>query len=314
MTLTTAPQGPASSEPQGPASSEPQGPSTSRAPAPPSPRPVRRHRDVAGLLLRGWTVLVLVFLFLPILFVVAYSFNSGRRLVIWDGFGTNWYGTAVGNEVVTGSVTTSLVVAALTALLAVVLGALAGIALARRGGGWSAPFLAVVALVLVTPEIVDAIAYLVWFVRLGIADPYVRLVVGHSVYASAVVTLLVRARLQGLDESLEEAAADLGAPPLRAFRLVTLPLLMPALVAGGLLAFTTSLDNVVISAFVSTAGTTTLPVYVLSSLRTGLKGDLAAISVLMLAVTLLALVLAALVLRRGGASAEQVTGTLTGAG
>ena len=274
----------------------------------------RQPRDVPGLVLRLWTVLVLVFLFLPILFVIGYSFNSGRRLVIWDGFGTNWYGTALTNDVITGSVLTSLVVAALTAVLSVLLGALAGLALARRGGRWTGPFLAVVALVLVTPEIVDAIAYLVWFVRLGIAEPYVRLVVGHTVYASAVVTLLVRARLQGLDESLEEAAADLGARPLQAFRLVTLPLLAPALVAGGLLAFTTSLDDVVISAFVSTAGTTTLPVYVLSSLRTGLKGDLAAISVLMLAVTLLALVVAALALRRGGASAEEVTGTLTGAG
>ena len=273
-----------------------------------------RSRDLPGLALRLWTVLVLVFLFLPILFVIAYSFNSGRRLVIWDGFGTNWYGTALTNDAVTGSVLTSLVVAALTAGLSVVLGAMAGLALARRGGRWTGPFLAVVALVLVTPEIVDAVAYLVWFVRLGIEEPYVRLVVGHTVYASAVVTLLVRARLQGLDESLAEAAADLGAPPLQAFRLVTLPLLAPALLAGGLLAFTTSLDNVVISAFVSTAGTTTLPVYVLSALRTGLKGDLAAISVLMLAVTLLALVVAAVVLRRGGASAEEVTGTLTGAG
>ena len=282
--------------------------------APRAPVQRRRPRDVPGLLLRGWTLLVLVFLFLPILFVIGYSFNSGRRLAIWDGFGTVWYGTALDNDAVTGSVVTSLVVAALTAAVSVVLGALAGIALVRRGGGWSGPFLAVVALVLVTPEIVDAIAYLVWFVRLGVDDAYVRLVVGHSVYASAVVTLLVRARLQGLDESLEEAASDLGATALQAFRLVTLPLMAPALVAGALLAFTTSLDNVVISAFVSTAGTSTLPVYVLSALRVGLKGDLAAISVLMLALTLLALAIASLALRRGGASAEEVTGTLTGAG
>lgn len=280
----------------------------------PPPRRRRRVRDLPGALLGAWTGLVLVFLFLPITFVVAYSFNSGRRLAVWTGFGTEWYGTALRSDVVTGSVTTSLVAAALTAVVSVVLGALAGVALARRGGGWTGPFLAVVALVLVTPEIVDAIAYLVWFVRLGIDDAYVRLVVGHSVYASAVVTLLVRARLQGLDESLEEAAADLGAPPRTAFRLVTLPLMAPALVAGGLLAFTTSLDNVVVSAFVSTAGTFPLPVYVLSALRVGLKGDLAAISVIMLAVTLLALAAAALVLRRGGASAEEVTGTLTGTG
>jgi ABC-type spermidine/putrescine transport system permease subunit II len=273
---------------------------------------VRRRIDGASVGLRVWAVLVFVFLYLPILFVVLYSFNRGRFLLTWRGFGTNWYRAALQNTDIRATLTTSLVVAALSALIAVVLGSLAGIALARRGGGWSRPFLLLLFLILVTPEIVDGIAYLIWFVRLNLGTGLFRLIIGHSVFSSAVVALVVEARLQGLDESLEEAAADLGAPPARAFRDITLPLMLPAVLASGLLAFTLSLDDVIISAFVSTAGSTTLPVYIFSALRVGLKGDLAAISTVMLLLTLVALTLAALVLRRSGESAEEVAATLTG--
>lgn len=123
---------------------------------------------------------------------------------------------------------------------------------------------------------------------------------------------MVRARLAGLDESLEEAAADLGASPLATFRQVTLPLILPAVLAGGLLAFTFSLDDVIISEFVALAGNSTLPVYIFSALRVGLKGDLAAISTLTLLATLVALGAVAWVLRRSGDSAQEVTKTLTG--
>ena len=272
----------------------------------------RRRVDGASVGLRVWTLLVFAFLYLPILFVVLYSFNRGRRLLSWDGFGTRWYQAAVQNTDIRQTFTVSIVVAALSALVAVVLGSLAGIALARRGGRWSRPFLLLVFLILVTPEIVDAIAYLIWFVRLDLGSGLARLTIGHSVFSSAVVTLIVQARLQGLDESLEEAAADLGATPAKAFRDVTLPLMLPAVLAGGLLAFTLSLDDVIISTFVSTAGTTTLPVYIFSALRVGLKGDLAAISTLTLLLTLGAITLAGVVLRRSGQSSEEVAATLTG--
>jgi ABC-type spermidine/putrescine transport system permease subunit II len=280
-------------------------------PAAAMPR-ARRLLDWPGALLRSWTFLTFLFLYVPILFVVLYSFNSGRFLLIWRGFGTNWYSAALANGAITSTLTTSLLVAALTTVVAVVLGSLAGIALARRGGGWVRPFLLIVFLILVTPEIVNGISYLIFFVRANLDSGLVRLVIGHSIYNSAVITLIVHARLAGLDESLEEAAADLGAPPGRAFRQVTLPLMLPAVIAGGLLSFTLSLDDVIISAFLSTAGTTTLPVYIFSSLRTGLKGDVAAISTLMLLVTFAALAAAVLVLRRSGESAEGVAQTLTG--
>jgi ABC-type spermidine/putrescine transport system permease subunit II len=272
----------------------------------------RRRADGAGIGLRLWAVLVFAFLYLPILFVVVYSFNSGRFLLNWRGFGTNWYAEALGSTGIRSALGTSLTVAVLSSLVAVVLGALAGIALARRGGRWTRPFLLLVFLILVTPEIVDGIAYLIWFVRLDLGSSLLRLVVGHSVFSSAVVTLIVQARLSGLDESLEEAAADLGATPWRAFRDITMPLILPAVLAGGLLAFTFSLDDVIISTFVSTAGSSTLPVYIFSALRVGLKGDLAAISTLVLLLTLGVLGLAAVILRRSGQSSEEVAATLTG--
>lgn len=283
------------------------------APVARASRPVRRRTDVAGVLLRVWAVLVYVFLYMPILFVVIYSFNKGRRLTLWRGFGTNWYGEALDNESIRLAIGVSLRAAVLTAVVSVLLGSMAGIALARRGGGWTKPFLVLLFMILVTPEIVDGIALLIWYVRLDLDLALARYVIGHSVFSSAVVTLIVRARLQGLDESLEEAAADLGATPWRAFRQITLPLMLPAVVAGALLAFTFSLDDVIISSFVSIAGEFTLPNYIFSTVRVGLKGDVAAISTIMLGVTLFALAVAALVLRRSGESAEDVTATLTGA-
>lgn len=276
----------------------------------------RRRRRVDGVAvgLRVYAAVLFAFLYLPILFVVVYSFNDGRRLLIWNGFSTRWFERALDSSTIQSAVETSVKVAGLNALVAVVLGSLAGIALARRPGRWTTPFLALVFLILVTPEIVDAIAYLIFFVRIELNETLARLVIGHSVFGSAVVTLIVRARLAGIDESLEEAAADLGAPPTRVFRQITLPLMMPAVLAGGLLAFTFSLDDVIVSSFVSSAGTFTLPVYIFSSLRTGLKGDVAAISTLMLLLTLVAIAIAALVLRRGGDTTEDITATLTGGG
>jgi ABC-type spermidine/putrescine transport system permease subunit II len=278
----------------------------------PSVRKRRPPRDVAGWFLRGWSILVYVFLYLPILFVVIYSFNENRRLVPWHGYSSEWFDEALQDDTIRAAIGVSVRAALLTSLVSVVIGSLAGIALARRGGGWVKPFLALVFLILVTPEIVDGIAYLIWFVRLNLDSSMARLVVGHSVFNSAVVALIVRARLQGLDESLEEAAADLGAPPTRVFRQITLPLMMPAVLAGALLSFTFSLDDVIISSFVTTAGSFTLPVYVFSSVRTGLKTELAAVSTLMLCLTLFALAVTAFVLRRSGESAEDITATITG--
>jgi ABC-type spermidine/putrescine transport system permease subunit II len=267
-----------------------------------------------------WGVLVFVFLFAPIVIIFIYSFNTGRLLVIWDGFGLDAYRAFFENPAPRNAVLVSIKVGIASAIVATVLGSLAGVALARRPGKWALGFLFFVVLVLVTPEIVDAVAFLPWFVQLGgwgltaFDDGYVRLIVSHSLFSTAVVALIVRARLSGIDESLEEAAADLYAPPLRRFSQITLPLMLPAVLAGGLLSFTLSLDNTIISSFVSVSGVTPWPVYVFSSVKASLRPDIAAVSTLMFLLTLFAIGLVALVLRRGGDSSSDIAATMAGGG
>ncbi len=277
-------------------------------------RPGMSGRPMADRALNVWGLLVIAFLFTPIAVIVVYSFNSGRLLASWEGFGFDAYAAALSNADIVSAVSVSVRAAAGAALIAVVLGTLCGYALARHPGGRIGRLVtALLALVLVTPEIVSGVALLPWFVSLGVDQElslfnsgWVRLVVAHSLFATAVVTFLVRARMQGMDSSLEEAAADLYTPPLRRFRLITLPILMPSVLAGALMAFTLSLDNTIISAFVQVSGSTPWPVYVFSAVRAGLRPELAAMSAVMLLLTLAALAVVALVLRRAGGSKDAV--------
>ncbi|MBN7794761.1 ABC transporter permease [Microbacterium esteraromaticum] len=278
-----------------------------------------RRRGTGDRILGIWSVLVYAFLFLPIIVIVLSSFNSGRLLVAWDGFSLEPFAALFEKPVIRDAVMVSLRTGLIAALLASVLGTLAGVAMARRPGRWVWWFLMLLLLVAVTPEIVDAIALLPWMVFLGqdlgigiFNDGTMRLVVGHSLFSVAIVSYIVRSRLVGLDEKLEEASADLYAPPLRTFLRVTLPLAMPAVLAGFLLSFTLSLDNTVVSAFVQVSGTTPWPVYVLSSLRSGLRPEIAAVSTVMLLLTLVSLALVALVLKRAGDSATDIARTMGG--
>ena len=284
--------------------------------------PAKHQRDSVSVVLRVWAVVVYVFLFLPILVIVVYSFNNGRSILTFDGLGLDGYRTGITDPTIQDAVKTSIVVAIGTAIIATVLGSFAGIALARRKGRWTILFMALLFLILVTPEIVVAIALLIWFVRLGgpfgpdttipaLSFGILRLWVGHSLFATAVVALIVRARLAGLDEALEEAAADLYATPWRRFSQITLPLMLPAVLAGALLAFSFSLDDTIISSFVSVAGSTPWPVYVFSAVRNALRPQVASVSTLLLLLTLFAITCVALVLRRTGQSGEDVAKTMT---
>ena len=281
-----------------------------------------RRRDLVDVMLRAWGILVYAFLFLPILVIVAYSFNNGRAMLVWSGVGLDGYRTGITDPTIQDAVKTSIVAASGTALIATVLGSFAGIALARRKGKWTVLFLALVFLILVTPEIVDAIALLIWYVRIGgpfgpkaaipaVSYGMLRLWAGHSLFTTAVVTLIVRARLEGIEETLEEAAADLYAPPARRFRQITLPLMFPAVLAGALLAFALSLDDTIISSFVSVAGASPWPVYVFSAVRNVLRPEVASVSTLLLTLTLIAIASVALVLRRSGQSSRDVAKTMT---
>lgn len=278
-----------------------------------------RRRAASDIALTVWGVVVFAFLFAPIIVVVMSSFNSGRLLVAWQGFSLEPFAALVSKPAIRDSVVVSLQTGAISAVVASLLGMLAGMALARRPGKWAAWFIGLLLLVSVTPEIVDAVALLPWLVFLGqdlglpvFNDGIVRLVIGHSLFSTAVVSYIVRARLVGLDARLEEASADLYAPPVRTFLRITLPLVAPAVLAGALLSFTLSLDNTVIAAFVQVSGSTPWPVYVLSALRSGLRPEIAAVSTIMLILSLGALAVVWLVLRRSGDSSNQVARTLAG--
>jgi ABC-type spermidine/putrescine transport system permease subunit II len=244
-----------------------------------------------------------------------------------NGLITSWYAKIFDFAGIGDAIRNSFMAAFGATVIAVLIGGMAGVALARRPGRWATIFMGLVFLILVTPEIMDAIALATWFPR--IQDiPIVghlftngwgpfngginKLWVGQSMYASAVVTLIVRARLAGLDESLEQAAADLGAPPGRAFRQITLPLIASAMIAGGLLSFALCLDNAVISTLISEAGSTTFPVALLGATRSTIKPFWGVGAISLFVVTMTSLWFLVVILRRSGDSASNIAATLTG--
>lgn len=262
-------------------------------------RPNRKPRSATRLILFFWVALIFLFLFLPIGVIIAYSFNGGRNLYVWTEWSTRWYSALFDNPRASEALLVSLQAACINAVIAVSFGVLAGIALARRKGRWTQPYLVLIFVVLGIPELVSAIGQMIWFDRIGIFDGLARLSIGHSLFNIAVVALIVRARAEGLGEALEQAAADLGARPWRAFKDITLPLMFPAVLAGLLLSFTFSFDDVIISIFVQRPGTSTFPVYILSSMKAGLKGDVAALAVIMLILSFLGVGIAATLLKKG---------------
>jgi ABC-type spermidine/putrescine transport system permease subunit II len=251
--------------------------------------------------LAAHAVLVYAFLYLPIAIVVGYAFNGGRQTLNWEGFSTRWFAEALRDDTITGALKNSLVIAAGNAIVACVLGTMLALALPRLWRGLRVPLDALVTMTLVTPEIVFGIAALVFFSHVGIALGLKTILIAHVVFNASVVALIVRARFVGMGQSLEEASYDLGAAPLSTFRQVTLPRLAPAIVAGGLLAFTFSFDDFYTSFFVSGAGSTTLPLFIFSSLRFGVSPVVNATATMILALSIGAVVLAYLVLRRSGA-------------
>ena len=239
------------------------------------------------------------------------------------GIRSEWY-RKIFRDINVGDPIRNSAIAALGAtVIAVVLGGLSGVALARHPGKWAKIFMAMIFLILVTPEIMDAVALVGWVQRVGgpfrhdigpIKYGYIRLWMGQSLYASAVVTLIVRARLAGVDSSLEEAAGDLGAPPSRAFRQITLPLISSALVAGGLLSFTLCLDNTIISNLLADAGSSTFPVALIGALAKGTPKPFYAVAAVMLfAITMAILAFLGVILKKSGESSTQIAATL-GAG
>ena len=249
--------------------------------------------------LAGFAGLVYLLLYLPIGVVVLYAFNDSRQVAVWDGFGLRWWGEAWGDPAIRDALALSVWTAAANAVLATVLGTAAALGLRNVRPRIRVAFDALLYTALVVPEIVIAIASLLFFATVApsvLGAPAI--VLTHAVFNTSVVTLVCRARLSGADRLAEEAAADLGATRWETFTRVTLPLLSPAILAGSLLAFTFSFDDVVLSTFVSTAGSSTLPLAIFSELRFGLSPKANVIATSMLGVTLTAVVIAQLLLRR----------------
>lgn len=249
--------------------------------------------------LRGLGIATFVFLYLPILVVVIYAFNDSRLVQIWNGFGLSWWSKTWADESITRALTLSAWTAAVNAVLATIIGTAAAIGLRNLGKRTRLAFDAVMYTTLIVPEIVIAIGSLLFFVTIGFPLGAPAIIASHAVFNISVVALVCRARLAGMDRSLEEASADLGATRWATWWQVTFPQLRPAVIAGALLAFTFSFDDVVLSTFVSSPGATTLPLRVFSELRFGLTPKANVVATTMLGITLTAVLTAQFLLRRG---------------
>ena len=244
-----------------------------------------------GLLSRTMLVLGLVFLYVPIVSMIVFSFNNSRLVTVWDAAHSptlKWYQALLRNEQILGAAFLSIRIALVAASAAVVLGTLAGMALARFGAFRGRLLLAgMTTAPIVMPEVITGLSLLLLFVALGqlIGWPHgvgaVTITLAHITFCMAYVTVVVQSRLAGFDESLEEAAMDLGARPLRVFWRITLPLILPAIASGWLLAFTLSWDDLVITQFVAGPGSSTLPMVIFSKVRFGVTPDINALATIM---------------------------------
>lgn len=284
-------------------------------------RAVDRAGPWVDLGFRVHAVVVYLFLYVPIALVVLFSFNAGERTGELRGLSLRWYEYALDDAFAMGALGTSVTVAFWTALIATTAGTLAALALQRVPRGVRMVFDVLTYVAIIIPGIVIAIALLVFFVNLfgwlnpalaslwssaGLGAPPVigkgipTVIGGHVLFTMAIVMVLVRTRLSGMDRTLTEASFDLYATPARTFLQVTLPQLMPAIVTGALLAFTFSFDDFIIANFVAGPGQPTLPMYVFNSIRRGITPEINAIATMVLVVTVLALGAAGLAYRRQG--------------
>jgi spermidine/putrescine transport system permease protein len=274
-------------------------------------RALSSDRVVDGAL-RAHAGLVFLFLYAPILVVVIFAFNENRYAATWTNASLRWFGITFRDETLRRSFFLSVWTAGLNAILATVIGSAAALGLRNVGRRARTLFDAFVYTNLVIPEIVIAIASLLFFSTVGFPLGAWAIVLTHSLFNVSIVTLVVRARLAGMDRSLEEASADLGGTRWGTFRQVTLPQLFPAVIAGALLAFTFSFDDVVLSTFITGPGATTLPLRVFSEVRFGLTPRINVIAVFILLLTLTAILISSLLLRRSGTSPVPAGETLVG--
>jgi spermidine/putrescine transport system permease protein len=248
---------------------------------PRSPAGGRLFRAVFGT----WTALVLIFLYLPIFVLVAYSFNASRLNIVWEGFTLKWYEQVWSNAPLMRAAQNSLVVAAVTTSVSVVLGTVGAWLLHRYRFTGERAITTLVATPIALPEIIMGVSLLVLFATLAMPLGLTTVIIAHVTFCFPFVLLVVRARLAGLDPALEEAALDLGATPMRAFWLVIVPSLRPAIIAGALMAFTLSMDEVIVTLFTASPDSATLPLRIFGMAKVGLNPMLNALSAIFIVAT-----------------------------
>jgi len=238
------------------------------------------------------------FLYLPMLILIIYSFNGGRLVTVWSGFSTKWYGELLENEQFLDAAWVTLKVGFWSSTLATILGTMAAYIMVRmgqfRGRGL---FSGMIYAPLVMPEVITGLSLLLFFIAIGLNTGVITIVLAHTTFAMCYVSVVVTSRLVSFDQSLEEAALDLGCTPFDAFRSVTLPIIMPAVISGWLLAFTLSLDDLVIASFTSGPGATTLPIRIFSAVRLGVSPEINALSTIMIGLVTLGVISASLISR-----------------
>lgn len=255
------------------------------------------------ILFKGYGVFFIIFLYLPLGLIFVYSFNANTiNMAVWTGFTFDWYLTIFGAQLeqsafdkaftespeqIFGVVKNSLIVALAASTVSTIIGTATAIALARFKFVGKKVYQALLILPMIVPDIVLGVALLIFFVGAGFHLSLLTVIIGHTTFLTSYVFVVVSARLVGLDTSLEKASADLGAGPLTTFRRVTLPRIMPGVVGGFLLAFIISLDDVVITYFIAGVGSQTLPLFILAMMRRGLRPQINALAVLLLAFTFL---------------------------
>ena len=250
-------------------------------------------------------ILGFIFLYGPILSLIVYSFNKSRLVTVWGGFSTQWYGRLFANQQILDAAWLSLKVAAINATGAVILGTLAGTALARFGKFKGRALLSSMTTApLVMPEVITGLSLLLLFVAMeqvfGWPEGrgFTTITIAHITLTLAYVTVIVQSRLATLDDSLEEAAMDLGARPGKVFFVITLPIIAPAVIAGWMLAFTLSIDDLVISSFTTGPGATTLPMKIYSQVRLGVTPEINAACTLLIAVVAVGVIIAGILMAR----------------
>ncbi|MGA9408818.1 MAG: ABC transporter permease subunit [Roseobacter sp.] len=239
------------------------------------------------------------FLYLPMLILIAYSFNESKLVTVWAGFSTKWYAELLQNDAFLDAAWITLKVAVISSTFATVLGTMAAYVLVRGGRFMGRTlFSGMIYAPLVMPEVITGLSLLLLFIGIGLDRGVLTIVLAHTTFSMCFVSVVVSSRLISFDRSLEEAALDLGCSAFDAFRLVTLPIIAPAVVSGWLLAFTLSLDDLVIASFTAGPASTTLPIKIFSAVRLGVSPEINALSTIMIAIVTVGVITASIVSKR----------------